>query len=169
MGHPLEQVIRNAENFVLIGDSSQGRFPAQSFHSYTSVGKRFYCLDVGGLKESRGASPGHKVYNAVEELPEDRGDLAIIWVKPSTAKGAVELAHAAGCRRVWFSFGSGHREAVERARALEMEVVEIGRCPVYYMDRMTPACKAHTLMVKATRAYQKPPQTDAEAKHRELV
>ncbi len=50
-----------------------------------------------------------------------------------------------------------------------MEVVEIGRCPLYYMDQKIVACKAHTVMVKVTGAYGLPPQTDANAKHREMI
>jgi hypothetical protein len=168
MAHPLEDVIRGADRFLLIGDSSQGRFPAQSFHCYTSIGKRFYCLDMGGLRESRGGSPGRLVYGRVDDLPEDRSDLAIIWVKPRSASRAVDLAHAAGCSRVWFSFQTGHRDAVARARELGMEVVEIGRCPVYYLDRQTPACRAHTALVKLSGSYRRPPQTEAGGKRREL-
>lgn len=168
MSHPLEQVIRDADGFVLIGDSSQGRFPATSFHCYTAVGKRFYCLDLGGLTESRGKSSGRRVYARVEDLPEDRSDLAVIWVRPRAAKNAVELAQKAGCTRVWFSFQTGHREAVERARELEMEVVEIGRCPVHYLAEQTAACNAHTMLLKLTGSYRKPPQTDPAAKRREV-
>ena len=168
MAHPLEEVIRNAEGFVVIGDSSQGRFPAQSFHCYTQVGKKFYCLDLGGLTESRGASSGKRVYTSVAELPDDRCDLAVIWVKPRSAANAVDVAHEAGCKRVWFSFGTGHRDAVARANELGMEVVEVGRCPVYYMDRMTPACRAHTVLVKLSGTYRKPPRTEATGKHREM-
>ena len=168
MAHPLEQIIRSADGFLVIGDSSQGRFPAQSFHCYTSIGKRFYCLDLGGRTESRGGTPGRKVYTSVAELPEERDDLAIIWVKPRDAARAVDVAHEAGCKRVWFSFGSGHRDAVSRARELDMEVVEIGRCPVYYLERMTPACRAHTALVKLSGSYRRPPQLDASAKRREM-
>ena len=168
MMHPLEEIIRNADGFLVIGDSSADRFPAQSFHSYTKVGKRFYCLDLGGLTESRGASAGHRVYSRVEDLPVERDDLAVIWVKPGRAFEAVEHAHAAGCKRVWFSFQAGHKDAVARARELEMDVVEIGRCPVYYMDEMAPACRAHVLLVKASGSYRKPPQLDAAARRREL-
>jgi hypothetical protein len=168
MAHPLERIIRSADGFVVIGDSSKGRFPAQSFHCYTSIGKRFYCLDLGGLTESRGATKGKKVYTSVDELPEDRDDLAIIWVKPRDAGRAVDVAHEAGCKRVWFSFGAGHRDGVSRARELGMEVVEIGRCPVYYLDDMTPACRAHTTLVKLSGSYRKPPQLDATAKRREM-
>ncbi len=168
MSHPLEDVIRNAAGFVVIGDSSEGRFPAQSFHCYTQVGKRFYCLDLGGLTESRGASKGGKVYPSVEDLPADHGDLAILWVKPRSAKHAVEVAADCGCKRVWFSFGTGHREAVARARELGLEVVEIGRCPVHYLDEMVPACRAHTVILKLTGSYRRPPQTNADAKRREL-
>ncbi len=46
MTHPLENIIRDAEGFVLIGDSSKDRFPAMSFHSYTKTAKRFFCLDL---------------------------------------------------------------------------------------------------------------------------
>lgn len=168
MNHPLEDVVRQAEGFVLIGDSSEERFPAFSYHAYTTVGKTFYCLDLGGLTESRGATKGGKVYSTVEELPEDRCDLAIIWVHPRTAKRAVEVAHEAGCTRVWFSFKTGHRDAVARARELDMEVVEIGRCPVYYLADKPRPCKFHSALVKLTGTYDRPPQQDPQAKRREM-
>jgi hypothetical protein len=168
MSHTLEDVIRAAEGFVLIGDSSQGRFPAQSFHCYTQVGKRFYVLDLGGMTESRGASKGLKVYTSVGDLPSDRCDLAVIWVKPGIASRAVDVAREAGCRRIWFSFGTCHPDAVARASELGLTVVEIGRCPVYYLDRMVPSCRAHTALVKLTGTYRKPPQTDPHARRREL-
>lgn len=169
MSHPLEDVIRKADGFLLIGDSSEDRFPAYSYHQYTQAGRRFYCLDLGGLPASRGPTKGGKVYHSVADLPDDRGDLAIIWVKPGSATRAVEVAREAGSKRVWFSFKTGHRDAVARANELGMEVVEIGRCPVYYTDQKGAACKLHTLMVKASGAYRKPPQTDGGVKHRELV
>lgn len=168
MSHPLEDVMRKADGFLLIGESKADRFPAYSYHQYTQAGRRFYCLDLDGLTASRGATKGGKVYTSVAELPPERGDLAILWVHPRTAKRAVEVAHEAGCKRVWFSFKTGHRDAVARARELGMEVVEIGRCPIYYVDDKGGACKAHTAMAKLTGLYGKPPQTDGEAKHREL-
>lgn len=166
--HPLEKTIRDAEGLVLIGDSSEDRFPGYSYDAYTKIGKRFYCLDLGGLTESRGPTTGGKVYTSVDELPEDRDDLAIIWVKPGSAARAVEVAHTAGCKRVWFSFGTGHRNAVARARELGMEVVEIGRCPIYYLANKPKACAAHTLLVKATGSYRRQPQLDSSTKRREL-
>ena len=168
MNHPLEDVIRNADGFLLIGDSSADRFPAQSFHSYTSVGKRFHCLDLGGLQQSRGGSKGLPVYPTLADLPADRSDLAVIWVKPERAIEAVTIAHEAGCARIWFSFRTGHAAAVAKAAELGMAVVEIGRCPVYYMDAMVPACRAHTLLVKLSGSYGRPPQLDPTAKRREL-
>jgi len=167
MAHPLEDIINNADGFLLIGDSSRDRFPGDSYNVYTTMGKRFYCLDMGGLSESRGKTKGGKVYSSVEELPEQRDDLAIIWVKPRQAKEAVELAHSAGCKRVWFSFGSGHHEAVARARELDMQVVEIGRCPVYYLEDTPRNCKFHTLITKTSGTWGRPPQLDAKAKRRE--
>ena len=168
MSHPLEDVIRGASGFLLIGDSSKDRFPGFSFNVYTRRGVHFYCLDLGGLKESRGPSPGHKVYTSVDELPEDRGDLAILWVHPKDAKRAVDMANEAGCARVWFSFQTGHPDAVAHARELGMEIVEIGRCPVYYTEDLPPICAAHKMMEKASGAYSKPPQLDATVKRREL-
>ncbi|MEZ4221799.1 MAG: CoA-binding protein [Polyangiaceae bacterium] len=169
MAHPLETIIRNARGFVIIGDSSEGRFPAQSYNNYTKTGLTFYALDLGGLTESRGGTKGGKVYTKVEDLPQDHGDLAIIWVKPRSARGAVEIAHEANCKRVWFNFGSGHRDAVARAKELGMEVVEIGRCPVHYLEAQIPACRAHTVLLKLSGGYSKPPQLDADAKRRELI
>lgn len=168
MSHPLAQIINSAEGFVLIGESEEGRFPALSFHAYTTAGKRFYCLDLDGLTESRGSSAGERVYTSVEELPEDRGTLAIVWATPKRAGEAVDTAHAAGCTQVWFSFQTGHRDAVARARELGMEVVEIGRCPVYYLDEAPAICRAHTAMTKVSGTWKRPPQTEPDAKRREL-
>jgi len=166
--HPLADLLAASDRFVLIGDSSAERFPGYSYDSYTREGKPFYCLDLGGLTESRGPTSGGRVYTSVADLPDDRGDLAVIWVKPKAAADAVQIAKDAGCTKVWFSFTTGHRDAVAKARELGMEVVEIGRCPVYYMSGGSPACKAHRLMVKVSGAYGKPPQTDPDAKRREL-
>jgi hypothetical protein len=159
MDHPLSQVINQAQGLLLIGDSAAGRFPAYSYNAYTHVGKRFYCLDMGGLERSRGPTSGGKVYARIEDLPPDRGDLAIIWVKPERAAEAVEWAQRAGARRVWFSFETASAEAVARAGELGLEVVEIGRCPVYYLDGAPLACAAHTLMVRITGKLRPPPRT----------
>ncbi len=170
MTHPLATLINATDRFLVIGDSSEGRFPATSYAAYVQAGKPFYCLDLGGLPASRGRVEGGKVYHSVAELPDDRADLAVIWIKPSSAKRAVDLAHEAGCRRVWFSFKTGHRDAVAHARSLGMEVVEIGRCPVHYLDGdIGSACRAHTLLVRLSGTLGKPPQLDAEAKRRELI
>lgn len=167
--HPLEAVINAPEPLVLIGNSAENRFPAYSYDNYTRIAKRFYCLDIGGLSTSRGRTQGGKVYRSVSELPEDRGDLAVIWVRPRTAQRAVDLAHEAGCRRVWFSFGSGHPDAVERAKELGMQVVEIGRCPVLYLANKRPVCKAHARMTKLTGLYGQPPRTEPDIKRRESL
>ena len=169
MSHPLEDVIRNAEPYLFIGDSSEDRFPAFSYANASKGGHRVYYLDLGGLTESRGPVKGGKVYAKAEDVPEDRTDLAVIWVKPNSAKAAVDVAHGLGAKRVWFSFKTGHRDAVGHARELGMEVVEIGRCPVYYMDNLQFGCKMHAGMVKLTGTYAKPPQTDPDADRKELL
>ena len=109
MAHPLEDVMSAADGFLLIGESAKDRFPGFSYNAYTHAKKRFYCLDLDGLTESRGPTSGGKVYASVEELPDDRDDLAIIWVTPSSSSRAVEVAHEAGCKRIWFSFGTASR------------------------------------------------------------
>ena len=168
--HPLTPVISEADGFVLIGDSSADRFPAMSYNVYSKTGRRFFCLDMGGLTESRGGTKGGVVYTRVADLPDDVGDLAIIWVHPHRSAEAVDLAVQAGCRRVWFSFGAGHREGVARAREAGLEVVEIGRCPVYYLeaDGIPAPCRAHALITRLTGTWKRPPQLEAEAKRREL-
>jgi hypothetical protein len=167
--HPLATLLRASDGFVLIGDSKEDRFPAFSYHAYTTTGKPFYCLDLGGLPVSRGPTKGGKVYHSAAELPPDHASLAVIWLKPHSATRGVEVAHEAGCTKVWFSFQTGHPDAVARARALGMEVVEIGRCPIYYLEGTPAACRAHTALVKLSGTYGKPPQTDPAAKHRELL
>ncbi len=168
MPHPLESLLAAADRLVVIGDSSEDRFPGFSYNAYTKAGKPFYCLDLGGRTESRGPTKGGKVYTSAAELPADHCDLAVIWVKPHSAKRAVDVAHEAGCKRVWFSFQTGHPDAVAHARELGMEVVEIGRCPVYYLEGAPPACAAHTLLTRLSGTRARPPQTDAAAARREL-
>lgn len=166
--HPLAKLLNDADGFLLIGDSANDRFPGYSYNAYSQVGKRFFCLDLGGLTASRGPTKGGKVYTRVDELPADRDDLAIVWVKPRDAKRAVDVAHEAGCKRIWFSFQTGHRDAVAHARELGMEVVEIGRCPVYYLEGAPAACAAHTLLARASGTRPRAPQLDPDAKRREL-
>ena len=169
MTHPLADVINQADGFVLIGDSSADRFPGFSYAAYTKTHKRFYCLDLGGLAESRGPVQGGKVYTALAEIPAEHGDLAILWVKPGRSREAVELAHQAGCKRVWFSFHTAHPSAIERARELELEIVEVGRCPVYYLEDAPLACKLHQLAVKASGTYGRPPQTTLDKDQRIML
>ena len=168
--HPLEQAM-SEEGFVLIGDSSDGHFPATSFHVYTLAGKRFYCLDLGGLTESRGSSAGQRVYATVADLPAEHSDLALIWVSKAAARRAVEAAHEAGCGRVWLSFLTTEPSAVERARELGLEIVELGRCPVAYLRReqVPTGCRIHMGSMKLTGTWQRPPQTDPNVRRRELV
>ncbi|MDB4973150.1 MAG: hypothetical protein JWN48_1491 [Myxococcaceae bacterium] len=168
MHHPLEDIIRTAEPFVFIGDSREDRFPAMSYANAERKQHRVYYLDLGGLTQSRGPVRGGKVYAHAGEIPSDRSDLAVLWVKPSSARRAVDVAHGLGARRLWFSFKTGHIEAVEHARALGLTVVEIGRCPVFYMEGQIPACALHTLAVKASGAYRLPPQTEPRSARREL-
>lgn len=168
MAHPFEAIVNDTTPLLLIGDSREDRFPALSYNAYTKAGRPFYCLDLGGLTESRGPTKGGKVYTSVDDLPEDLGELAVIWVKPRSARGAVDLAHQAGCTRVWFSFKTGHPEAVAHARELGMEVVEIGRCPVYYLKDAPAACRAHGLLTRITGTHRRPAQLDENAKRREL-
>jgi hypothetical protein len=158
--HALEEVMRQADGFLLVGDSSEDRFPGFSYHAYTRAGRRFYCLDLGGLTESRGPTTGGKVYASVDELPPGEvGDLAIVWVKPRRAALAVEHAHAAGCTRVWFSFFSAHPAAIDRANELGMQVVEVGRCPVYYLEDAPLACRCHTAVARISGTRGRAPQT----------
>jgi predicted CoA-binding protein len=169
MTHPLARVMEQADGFVLIGDSSQDRFPGFSYNAYTKANKRFYCVDMGGLTQSRGPTKGGKVYTSVEQLPQDHDDLAILWVKPRRAKEAVELAHQAGCTRVWFSFHTGHPEAIARAEELGMEVLEVGRCPVYYLQGAPLACRLHAGIVKLSGTARRPQQRTLDKDQRIMV
>ena len=169
MTHPLESVINDDRPLVLIGDSSQDRFPGYSYAAYTKAKRPFYCLDLGGLERSRGPVKGGKVYTSVTDLPGDRGDLAVIWVKPTRSTEAVDAAHEAGCKRVWFSFHTAHPSAVARAVELGMEVIEVGRCPVYYLDGPPAACRGHAFMARLSGTRGRAPQTEVDRSQRVMV
>ena len=78
------------------------------------------------------------------------------------------MAHQAGCTRVWFSFGTASSDAFVRAAELGMEVVEAGRCPVYYLDDAPAACKGHTLMVRLSGTRRGKPRATLEDRGREM-
>ncbi len=124
---------------------------------------------MGGLTQSRGPTKGGKVYTSVDELPDERGELAIIWVKPKTSPAAVELAHQAGCTQVWFSFKTGHRDAVAKAKELGMQVVEVGRCPVYYLDGAPWGCALHAAGTKLSGTWAREPNVEADNGLREMI
>ncbi len=168
MAHPLEEIMRAADGFLLIGESGKDRFPGYSYNAFTQAKKRFYCLDLDGMTESRGPTKGGKVYASVAELPDDHDDLAIIWVTPSSSARAVEVAKEAGCTRVWFSFGTASRQAFVRDGELDVEVVEAGRCPIYYFSGAPAACKGHTAMVRISGTRRGKQRTTVEDRGREM-
>jgi hypothetical protein len=167
----LADLINRPEPFLLIGDSSSNRFPGMSFHCYSQAGRSFYCVDLGGLDTSRGYTSGQPVLNTIDELPEDwNGDLAIIWVLPVMAAECTRMAAEAGCTKVWYSFQTVSAEALSVAEELGVEVVEAGRCPVYFMEGPKPIpCRVHTAAVRLTGTLGLPSQTSLTGKRRELI
>lgn len=171
MTHPLSEIMAEERPLLLIGDSDANRFPGMSYHCYATSGREFYCLDLGKLASSRGFTRGGPVIHAVDELPETwSGDLAIIWVSPIRAAEATRVAAEAGCTRIWYSFQTATPEAVELARELGLDVVEIGRCPLYFFEGQKPLpCRLHTAVVSASGTRDLPPQTTMGDTRRELI
>lgn len=153
---------------LLIGDSDSDRFPRTSFVCYQKVGKPFHYLDMG-RRDLSDYSKDHPILYSVEELGEWGGDLAIIWVHPITAVKALELAHQAGCKRVWFSFGAGNQVAVDLAGELGVEVLEVGRCPVFFLKERAGPCKVHAWLAQASGLTKLEPQLHAGPDRRELI
>lgn len=152
MTHPLEHVMRSADGFLLIGESSQGRFPAFSYHAYTSVRKRFYCLDLAGLTESRGPTKGGNVY-------APRGRVARRLRRPGRDLGS--SAHGRGrgraCAQAECS-ASGSASSLATATPWPGCASSAWRwsrsvaAPSTTSTTKAGVCKAHTLMVKVSGA-----------------
>ncbi len=164
----LHDVMAETEPFLLVGDSDSERFPGMSFACYQKVGRAFCYLDLGSRDLSVEAK-GQRIFHSVEELGDWGGDLALIWVHAITAIKALELAHKAGCKRVWFSFGTGNSAAVALAAELGIQVVEVGRCPVLFLKERAGPCRVHGWFANATGLTGLPPQLDAGLSRRELV
>ena len=171
MNQELYDIINSTEEFLLFGDSSSDRFPGMSFHCYTRGHRSFYCIDLGGLEKSRGYTSGERVLGSIAQLPEDwSGSLAIIWVLPILAAECTRLAAEAGCTKLWYSFQTVSAEAIKVADELGLEVVEAGRCPVYFLDGPKPMpCRLHTAAVKFTGTLALPRQVDFTTARRELL
>ena len=163
MDHPLQELMRKSDGFVVIGDSSEGRFPAQSFHCYTQAKKPFYCLDLGGMTESRGFTKGGKVYTSVDELPADHSDLAIVWMKPRSAIRGVETAHA-GCKKIW---SASKRPPRRGAAPAALDGGSRDRPCGYYPNSWGCVPRAHAAVKSADLG--KPPQTIRREAARDVV
>ncbi len=171
MSHPLVEIMAAAKSLLLIGDSDSDRFPAMSYHCYRTEGRDFHCLDLGSLAESRGFTKGGPVLHSLAELPQGwTPDLAVVWLHPYRAAEGVNLAADAGARRIWFSFHTVSEEALAVCKERGVEVVEAGRCPVFYLNQQVSLpCRMHTMMTRLSGAWALPPQTDAAASRRELI
>lgn len=171
MQHPLAAVINTEAPILLVGDSSSARFPAMSFNCYKRQAKPVYCVDLGGRTTSRGGSAGHAVYPSFNDLPPDwGGELAILWVPPFRAAECTRAIAAVGCTKVWYSFQTVTPEAISTAAEMAVEVVEAGRCPVFFLEGPKPLpCRLHIAAVRFSGALALPPQTTASSRRRELL
>lgn len=166
--HPLRAVMAETTPFLLIGDSDSDRFPRASYACYTKIGKDFRFLDMG-RRDLSAYTQGRAVSHSPEEVQGFGGDLAVVWVHPFSVVKAVEWAHRAGCRRIWFSFGTISVAGLSRAGELGLEVLEAGRCPVYFLTERTGPCRVHGWVVDLLGVPELPPQTHAGEGRRELV
>ena len=171
MQHPLAAIVQTEAPLLLVGDSASERFPAMSFDCYQRQGREVYCVDLGGRTTSRGAAAGLPVYPTFDALPADwGGELAILWVPPFRAAECTRAIAAVGCTKVWYSFHTVSPEAITTAADLQVEVVEAGRCPVFYLDGPKPmACRLHTAAARLFGMRSLPPQTTASPARRELL
>lgn len=165
----LRAVMAETKPLLLIGDSDSDRFPRTSFACYQKIGKAFHYLDMGHRDLSKYAKE-HPILYRTEELGEDwGGDLAVIWVHAFSAVKALELAHQAGCSRVWFSFGAGNPDAVALAGELGIEVLEVGRCPVFFLNEQAGPCMVHAWVARTFGLTELGPQLHAGPGRRELI
>lgn len=164
----LHAVMAETTPVLLIGDSDSDRFPKTSFACYQNIGKAFHYLDMGRRDLSAHAK-GQPILYGAEELGDWGGDLALVWVHPLTAVKAVELCHEAGCKRVWFSFDSANASALERAADLGIQVLEVGRCPVFFLENRTGPCRIHGWVADVVGLTDLEPQLHAGPKRRELI
>ena len=63
------------------------------------------------------------------------------------------------CACGWFSFFAAHPDAIARAEDLGMKIVEVGRCPVYYLEDAPIACKCHTALTRLSGTRGRAPAT----------
>ncbi|MFT5585321.1 MAG: hypothetical protein ACI9VR_002910 [Cognaticolwellia sp.] len=152
---------------LLIGDSDSDRFPATSFACYQKIGKVFHYLDMGS-RDLSARSNGQPILHSTDELGDWGGDLALIWVRAFSAVRAVELAHGAGCKRIWFSFGVANPHALKLAEKLEIEVLEVGRCPVLFLSERVGPCRVHGWFADAFGLTQLAPQLHTGPERREF-
>ena len=80
------------------------------------------------------------------------------------------MAADVGCTKIWYSFMTVSPEALAVAEERGLEVVEAGRCPVFFMDGPKPLpCRMHTAAVRLTGTLGLPRQTTISDKRRELI
>lgn len=167
--HPLAEIMAETAPILLIGDSDSDRFPRASHANYRKAGKAFEFYDLGKRDLTQHVD-GKPVRRSLSELPEQwGGDLAILWLHPASVPAGLEVAAGAGCKRVWFSFDTGSPGGIALAERLGMQVVEVGRCPVFYMSSRHGPCAIHGGVVQLTGLLDGAPRVAFQKGQRELL
>src|SRR5660397_279793 len=122
--------------FIVLGDSSGGRFPKFTWKCLQANGKQVYPVDLGS--EADGAPSG--TMSSLDEVPENVTS-AVVEVSKERTAGAVETLMNRGITDLWIHQRTDTPEALQAAHNANA-TVHHGDCAVMYL---APTASPHAL------------------------
>lgn len=122
--------------FVLLGDSSRGKFPKLTWKYLEENGRQVYPVDLGS--DADGAPSG--TLSSLNEVPENI-TCAVVEVSRERTAEAVQTLLGRGITEVWIHQRTDTPEALQAAREANA-TVHHGGCAVMYL---APTASPHAL------------------------
>ncbi len=111
------------KRFAVVGASSdRAKYGNKVLRAYLQHGR-----DATPVHPKEPEVEGRKAYRSLAEIPQ-RPDAVSIITPPKVTEAVVEEAARLGIRRVWMQPGAESPAAIERAKALGMDVIAGGPC-----------------------------------------
>jgi hypothetical protein len=104
---------------ILGASSDRAKFGNKSVRAHLKMGYTVYPVNPKG-----GEIEGLKVYCSLSEIPPGKLDSISVYLPPKIGLKALDEISARGCNQLWLNPGSDSPEVVQKARCLELPVVQ---------------------------------------------
>ena len=121
-GNTAQHFLEESRTLAVVGLSAD---PARDSFSVSSYLQR-HGYSILGINPDRAEALGSPCFPSLSRVPEETRetiDLVVVFRRPDVVPDLLEECAQLGLSRVWLQLGVSSREALNRARELEIEIV----------------------------------------------